>query len=436
MSEIAGIHDLREFGAPGDIGVFQLPCSSLIFQFNFSGVTYTVALNGNTGVPLIDINAAIIINQCLIRGGRIFIKYGDYTISNKLNMTQDWTQLTGESMRGVLLTASNGFASDMIEVTGRNCHLENFSMWGSAGESGNGIYQHDVGGYGDLHLNDMYILFFKNSGVKYTGTALFAYGIACEYCSEYGWNIVYGVQAMLVACGGWGNHLDGLYMYHAKDNVLIGFTTDSNNRNGGYIQNSDRNSWIGGLVNLNTYNGIEIVSSSENTIQGVTFRDNNQIAASSCNVYLLGDSGVYSTRNKIIDNSMTSTVPTKVVSGIADNEAQDSYNIITGNTISGTTGKTIDLLGTGDLIHGNIGFVTENRVSATITALNTSIAFAHGCSYTPVAGDIHPTLTNLPTTPIGDIYIDTIDAANATLHCSAPPGVATAIFDIAIIKTP
>jgi len=81
-------------------------------------------------------------------------------------------------------------------------------------------------------------------------------------------------------------------------------------------------------------------------------------------------------------------------------------------------------------------YITENRVAAIIAAAATSVVVAHGCSYTPAAGDIHPTLTNLPTTPIGDIYVDTIGAVNFTLHCTTPPGVATAIFDISIQRTP
>jgi len=44
MAQIAGLSDLRGAGSPGDIGTFQVPCSVLVFQFTFSGVTNYVAI--------------------------------------------------------------------------------------------------------------------------------------------------------------------------------------------------------------------------------------------------------------------------------------------------------------------------------------------------------------------------------------------------------
>ena len=99
-------------------------------------------------------------------------------------------------------------------------------------------------------------------------------------------------------------------------------------------------------------------------------------------------------------------------------------------------GKPITKAGANTIVRSNYGYVTENRVSATIAAAATSQVVAHGCSYTPSVGDIHPTLTNLPTNDIGDVYVDTIGAVNFTIHCRNVPGVATAIFDIGIIRTP
>jgi len=83
-----------------------------------------------------------------------------------------------------------------------------------------------------------------------------------------------------------------------------------------------------------------------------------------------------------------------------------------------------------------VGYVTENRGTATIIAANTAIIVAHGCNYTPNASDIKVFLTNQPTADIGDVWIDTIGAANFTINCRNAPGVATAIFAWSIDRTP
>lgn len=167
-------------------------------------------------------------------------------------------------------------------------------------------------------------------------------------------------------------------------------------------------------------------SSSYNDIKGNTIID-----IDSGNVGYMGidiNSGSY---NNIKNNTITDSQGLGIII-----RAGNTSNIIKYNNLLRNADGALTDLGTTTKINLNEGYITENRVSATITALNTSIAFAHGCSYTPAAGDIHATLTNLPTTPIGDLYVDTIGAVNATLHCTTPPGAATAIFDISIIRTP
>lgn len=85
---------------------------------------------------------------------------------------------------------------------------------------------------------------------------------------------------------------------------------------------------------------------------------------------------------------------------------------------------------------GNIGYVTENRGTATIAAAATAIVVPHGCNYTPNASDIKVFLTNLPTNDIGDVYFSAIGAANFTINCRNVPGVATAIFAWGVDRTP
>jgi hypothetical protein len=120
------MQDLMGFGAPGDKGVFQLPCSYLIFQFTFSGVTFCVALNGSNGKTVTDTiaNSATVwqtsINACQVSGGKIFAKSGLYLIATKLLVTEPIT-IVGEGgewenvARATVLQASAGITA-IIEI--------------------------------------------------------------------------------------------------------------------------------------------------------------------------------------------------------------------------------------------------------------------------------------------------------------------------------
>jgi len=86
------------------------------------------------------------------------------------------------------------------------------------------------------------------------------------------------------------------------------------------------------------------------------------------------------------------------------------------------------------IIRDNHGFITENSGSSAIAAADTSVAVAHGCSYTPSAKDVTITQTAATTNPCYITEVDTFGAANFTVHCNAVPGVSTLAFDWAVRK--
>jgi len=132
----------------------------------------------------------------------------------------------------------------------------------------------------------------------------------------------------------------------------------------------------------------------------------------------------------VLSNAVEATVSTYSLS-----LAGDCRNIRVENNVFDKT--IIDAAGdVSNRFRGNVGYVTENRGTATIIAANTAIIVAHGCNYTPNASDIKVFLTNQPTADIGDVWIDTIGAANFTINCRNAPGVATAIFAWSIDRTP
>lgn len=84
MVQVASLVDFREQGVPADIGVFQAPCSAMVFRFTFSGTAYIAAMRtGTRGWVLIDygIDASTIIQagvNALSAGEKLAVKNGDY----------------------------------------------------------------------------------------------------------------------------------------------------------------------------------------------------------------------------------------------------------------------------------------------------------------------------------------------------------------------
>ena len=78
--------------------------------------------------------------------------------------------------------------------------------------------------------------------------------------------------------------------------------------------------------------------------------------------------------------------------------------------------------GATNIVRNNSGYTTENSGTATILNENTSIAVAHGLAVTPTVDDISVVLAENPTNDPGNIWVDTIGAANFTINCRNDPG--------------
>jgi hypothetical protein len=76
----------------------------------------------------------------------------------------------------------------------------------------------------------------------------------------------------------------------------------------------------------------------------------------------------------------------------------------------------------------NVGYVTENSGTATITAAETSIVVTHGLAVTPDINKIRVNLQITTTNDIGYWYVDTITSTQFTIHVLNAPGASTAIF--------
>jgi parallel beta-helix repeat protein len=124
-----------------------------------------------------------------------------------------------------------------------------------------------------------------------------------------------------------------------------------------------------------------------------------------------------STHNLIALNLMQSSAG----HGIVEGAAVDDYNTIINNKLISITGNEIDIQGINSTARGNVGFVTENSGTATLSSADTSIVVNHGLDVTPVAGDI----IVVPMETWGNMtkfWIDTYTATQFTIHADIAPG--------------
>jgi len=68
------------------------------------------------------------------------------------------------------------------------------------------------------------------------------------------------------------------------------------------------------------------------------------------------------------------------------------------------------------------GLVLDNRGTATIAQTTKVIQIAHGLAYTPANIDFRVIPSSLATNAVGEIYVDTIDATNASIKSRNDPG--------------
>ena len=111
--------------------------------------------------------------------------------------------------------------------------------------------------------------------------------------------------------------------------------------------------------------------------------------------------------------------------GIQENSGADD-NIIAGNNVNGVTGG-IDKQGTSSIVRGNLGHVTENSGTATLTVVSSTVT--HGLAVTPAARDCWFIGLENPTTDVGTLWVSGHATTTITLNLEVDPGASD--FDIA-----
>lgn len=270
------------------------------------------------------------------------------------------------------------------------------------------------------HHNRVYACLFDNSGgVGGDGQGLLLtstdenFIVACDF--EYlGGN---GTEPRMV------KDWSGLN-YH----IACNFVGGTNNCEGIRLQDCNRSRIVGCVFDGVSGSNVAI-SGTKHLVESCTFTfvgDQGSVAASG----VLVDFGAI---DCIISGNVfeSSTTAGKTRSFIRETgSGGGGNNLITNNSFAAgavlTVGK-VEIGGTGSIVRGNRGYVTEAKGTATVASGTTSIAVTHGLDRTPAAADVKVT----PTNSLGSaakFWTSAVGATTFTINTNVDPGATTATF--------
>jgi len=163
---------------------------------------------------------------------------------------------------------------------------------------------------------------------------------------------------------------------------------------------------VGNTVKDSGTAGIGLEDVHDSVVVGNVVENAGQENSNEVGIYLIDDCD----DNIILGNRCEGSGITNY--GIAVSHANGANNIIAHNNVSGVDTAGISDSGTGTQVFGNIGFITENRGSASDTTDGSgNIVIAHGLAVTPNYVSVHVVGDNTY-----DADIQLVDATNITVR--------------------
>jgi parallel beta-helix repeat protein len=348
----------------------------MVFQFVFSGATYTVAIatgidgwtliaQSAAGADDVEINAAIAYVGGL-GGGSVFLARGNYDVTATLNVSID-IMLVGVGWDTILQFNSGG---NCVTITGDNVKIRDLKIEIVAGAGGVGTRPNGIYASGRTNLEVFGVWLVGDGTVADDGSDLRQCGIVlytvtysrvalCKINDHKRHGIYLGNSSDNTVTGNTcnGNTQRGIHLYSSSDNTVTGNTCSGNAQIGILlVSSSDNNTVTGNTCSGNTQHGIYLGNSSDNTVTGNTCNgnaqigilleyssDNNTVTGNTCNGNDSGNTGTYdginltgSSGNLVANN----TCKDNDRWGIMVDDGSDS-NKIQGNYTSGNTSGSI-----------------------------------------------------------------------------------------------
>ena len=454
MAQIADMQDFRGAGPPGDTGIYQMPCSVLVFQFTFSGTTYTAAIRaGDRGWVLVTpastdastvIQAAI--NYLGTDGGLIFFKPALYVLSAGLTIIEDNVHLQGHGWgwERPRLGLDAGIDAHLLTITGKYGCLRNLFF------SNNYVANRDVirlEAAAGWHLQDLIVSGAGRDGVSLTtcndimvDTVLSENHARNDFYNYNGYSITFQkCTAWSYGSTGWHGFVvegGGAGLDVPREISFINCRSGPHARYGMYFYNWDatqgRITVIGGWVHGNIFDGIRILGASRITIIGTQIWDNGLSGDNTYDGIRIASLAIHSTYNKIELCQIFSTGGTRMRYGIYEDNANQDYNSFLGNSFSGLATSGINRAGANTKVAHNIGHVTENVVLSPPFAIDgvatVTVTIPHGLAITPAIQDC--SLTVLENTNVDDwgynlVKVDSVGAVNVVAKVNVSVASAT-----------
>lgn len=236
------------------------------------------------------------------------------------------------------------------------------------------------------------------------------FGIVCAHGAMV--DVKYSSPA-LIGCTAKENGASGFELtYGGRRAKVIGCTSYLNTQAGFLAYGSDENTFVGCVSYGNGTAGMQFLSRA-------LYDASNRQRVEGCLIFENTGSGILSQTwiNTILNNHIHDNGAFGL--DIAANGALH----VTRNTFEGNTGGPVnDATGNNEYFK-NAGFVTENKGTANITGAVNLVTVAHGLAGTPD----HVFVT--PRQDSGDVWADTLGAANFNINFDVQPGAATWYFD-------
>lgn len=219
MSMIAGLQDFRQESPPADIGIYQFPCSVIIFQFAFSGTTYRVALrSGVRGWVLVSYGTSVVTvvesawaYLAGLGGGEIVLTEADYgDMSGEIDSQGSDVILSGMGYGTYLHT---GGANNVISIDGHdNVTVRDIRLaQTSVGNNNDAVVI--MNGADDFRIEHVWITDSDRWGISVSGTSIYGgWIIGCRISGldNDGIEVTMGAPAnYLYYAVIWGNRISG-----------------------------------------------------------------------------------------------------------------------------------------------------------------------------------------------------------------------------------